>query len=80
MCLFREGAFILALREEKGLLIRNPLEKPVTALQACGQDILLKEPVLPGTERRVSLPCAPDGLRAFSGEEECCIFLPPVSF
>ena len=80
VCLFREGAFILALREEKGLLIRNPLEKPVTALQACGQDILLKEPVLPGTERRVSLPCAPDGLRAFSGEEECCIFLPPVSF
>ena len=80
ICLFREGAFVLALREGSELLIRNPLQKPVTSLQAGGQEILLKEPVLPGTERRISIPCAPDGLRAFSGEEECCIVLPPLSF
>ena len=80
VCLFREGAFVLALQEGTELLIRNPLDKPVSALQACGRKIPLQEPVLPGTESRVSLPCVPEDLRAFSGEEECCIFFPPVSF
>ncbi len=77
VCLFREGAFVLALQDENGLLIRNPLEMPVTALQACGRKIPLREPVLPGTESRVSLPCAPEDLRAFSEEKECCVFLAP---
>ena len=80
VCLFREGAFVLALQEGTELLIRNPLDKPVSVLQACGRKIPLQEPVLPGPESRVSLPCVPEDLRAFSGEEECCIFFPPVSF
>ncbi len=75
VCLFREGAFIQAVPEGKDLLVRNPLGRPVTALEACGQKIPLKEPILPGAEGRVSVPFIPEELRAFSGEEECSIFL-----
>lgn len=78
VCLFREGAFVLAVQEDDHTLwIRNPLDKPVTALLSCGREIPLEAPVLPGGECRVPVPCPPGDLRAFCAEEECCIFLAP---
>jgi len=75
--LFREGTFVEAAPEGGELWLRNPLDKAVTALQACGRDIPLEEPLSPGEERRISLPWAPAGLRAFSGETELPLFLAP---
>ena len=77
VCLFRYGAFVQAEREGEKLLIRNPLEKPVTAMQACGRDLPLEKPILPGEETYVSLHCAPEELRAFSEEKECPVYLAP---
>lgn len=77
VCLFRYGAFVQAEQEGEKLLIRNPLEKPVTALKACGRDLPLEKPILPGEETYVSLPCAPEELRAFSEEKECPVYLAP---
>ena len=79
VCLFREGAFVLAVKDGKDLLIRNPLDKPITALQASGEKILLKDPVPPKGESRIPVPWVSDELRVFSGEEECPVFLVPVS-
>ncbi len=75
ICLFREGAHVMAWAEESALRVFNPLEQPVTALFAGGREILLDTPIASG-EERVLCDAAPfDGLKAFSADGEVCIYL-----
>ena len=76
-CLFRYGAFAAAWQEGAELRILNPTDEPVTALEAGGREIPLREPVQPGTEARIAFPRTADGLRAFREEKECPVFLVP---
>ena len=74
VCLFRYGAFVSAEPEGEEIRIRNPLEKPVTALWIGGRELPLPGPIPPGGESRISAAGDPDGLRAFSGREELPVF------
>lgn len=73
VCLFREGAFVLADMLEGELRIFNPLDKPVTALMDGEESIALDAPVLPGEERL--LDASPKQLRAFANDTEVPVYL-----
>ena len=79
ICLFREGAFVMAREEGRTLWMYNPLKKPVTALSAGDAPVPLAAFVAPGEEGRVPLPCPAAGLRAWSGGDEVPVFLGPLS-
>ena len=74
ICLFREGAFILADTVEGKLRIFNPLDAPVTALSGGDDPIALDAPILPGEERLLSV-AAPQELHAFTEAGEVCVYL-----
>lgn len=74
ICLFREGAFVLADAEEGSLRIFNPLDKPVTALSGGDDPIALDAPILPGEERLLDA-AAPQELHAFTEAGEVCVYL-----
>lgn len=75
-CLFRAGSFLLALPESGRTRLVNLLDRPVTALRRGGLLLCLPEPVLPGKEKLLSLPAGAEALRAFSGEQEVCVWEP----
>lgn len=75
VCLFREGAFVLADAVEGSLRLFNPLDVPVTALSDGEVPIVLEAPILPGEERLLSGIPAPRQLRAFTEQGEICIYL-----
>ena len=74
VCLFREGAFVMAFAEKKGLRIFNPLEQPVTALRCGEEEIPLEAPVQPGEERLVPCVKGAANLRAFTAAGEVCVY------
>ena len=77
VCLFREGACVLAFEEDKAIAVYNPLGEAVTRIEArCGKDSAAIDCcILHGEEKTLALPFAPTSLRAFTGEKEVCIYL-----
>ena len=75
ICLFREGAFVMAFAGDQSLQVFNPLDVPLTALADGDSPIALDSPILPGEERTLPCPHVPDRLRAFTDAAEVCIHL-----
>ncbi len=77
VCLFREGATVLAFPAEGGIDVHNPLEEAVTRMAARrGEEwVGIDCTIQPGEEKNVPLAFAPEGLRAFTGEKEVSIYL-----
>lgn len=75
VCLFREGAFVMAFAEGGTLQVFNPLDAPVTALCDGDSPIALDSPILPWEERTLQIAAAPERLRAFTEAGEVCIHL-----
>ena len=77
VCLFREGATVLAFPSEGGIDMHNPLDNAVTHIDArCGDEwIPIDCTIQPGEEKHLPLSCAPDCLRAFTGDKEVSIYL-----
>lgn len=77
ICLFRYGAFAIALPERNTLRIINTLDQPITALtSSCGTSLLpADEILLPGDEATCPLPSPGSALRVFCGEAEACLYL-----
>jgi len=77
VCLFREGATVLAFPAEGGIDVHNPLEEAVTRIDARhGEEwVSIDFTIQPGEEKNVPLAFAPEGLRAFTGEKEVSIYL-----
>jgi len=77
VCLFRDGAFVMARSESRTLHILNTLDKPVTGLAAGpdGEMFVPDNPILPGEEASFTLTEAPSVVRAFSEDTEVCIWL-----
>lgn len=77
ICLFREGAFAPAFADGRRLTLLNTLEKPITAIiPGLGESIItLESAILPGEERRITLPCRPEALRIFTQETEACVYM-----
>ena len=77
VCLFREGATLLAFPAEGGIDVHNPLEEAVTRMAArMGEEwVTIDCAIQPGEEKHVALPFAAECLRAFAGEKEVSIYL-----
>lgn len=77
VCLFREGAAAVAFADGKTISLYNPLDGEITRVDAVRGEESAVVPcsVLPGEEKRIPLPFAPDMLRAYAGEKEVCIYL-----
>ena len=77
VCLFREGACVLAFAEGKTIEVYNPLDEAVTRIEArCGESSAAVDCCIQhGEEKTLALPFAPTSLRAFTGEKEVCIYL-----
>ena len=77
VCLFREGATALAFPTEGGISLYNPLDAAITRVEALrGEESAAVEcSVLPGEEKAIALPFAPDTLRVFMNDKEGCVYL-----
>ncbi len=77
VCLFREGATALAFAEGSKVDLHNPLDSEITRIDAVRGDetVQLACSVLPGEEKSIALPFAPQTLRAHTGDKEVCIYL-----
>ena len=77
VCLFREGATLLAFPAEGGIDVHNPLEEAVTRMETRrGEEwVSIDCTIQPGEEKNVPLAFTPEGLRAFIGEKEVSIYL-----
>ena len=75
ICLFREGAFVMARADGGCLWLYNPLPAPVTAVTADERRLPLDTLLLEGEERNVPISAPLKSLRAFAGEKEVCIYL-----
>ena len=80
VCLFREGAFVMAFAEGRTLRILNTLNKPVTGIIAGrdGKPFMPAGSIRPGEETGFSLTDAPELVRAFCGDEEVPVWLTKV--
>ena len=77
ICLFRFGAFALAVADGSALRLINTLEKPITAVTAGGESLLPPgTDVMPGCEVLLPQVAATHALRVFSGDTEACIYIP----
>jgi len=76
VCLFREGAAVWAYACGQRLSLLNPLSVPVTACAATGQGqcATVDARVEPGCQQDFRLPFVPDVVRAYSGNDEVCVF------
>lgn len=77
ICLFREGAFAMAFADGRRISLLNTLESPITAVQpgADGPLMPLDSALLPGEERSIALPYAPESIRVFTLDAEACVYL-----
>ena len=77
VCLFREGATVLAFPAEGGIDAHNPLDNAVTRIDARKGDawVSIDCDIQPGEEKHLPLDFAPEGLRAFTGDKEVSIYL-----
>jgi hypothetical protein len=77
ICLFRYGAFILAIAENNGLHLINPTNTSVTQIRCTCKDSsqVIALSLLPGKEISLSLPFMPDDIDVFSGDTPVCAYL-----
>ena len=77
VCLFREGATAMAFPCDGGVSLYNPLDASITRVEALwgGESTAVDCCVLPGEEKTIALPFAPDTLRVFTGDKEGCVYL-----
>jgi hypothetical protein len=77
VCLFREGAYVMAFADGFSVDLYNPLEAAITHFEAMRGDesVSVDCSVLSGEEKTIKLPFEAEALRAFSGEKEVCIYL-----
>ena len=77
VCLFREGAHVLAFQEGAQLELFNPLDDEITRIEVIAGDNAAPVAVsIPHNgEATIALPFAPESLRAFAGDKEVCIYL-----
>ena len=75
ICLFREGAFVMAFAEDGTMQLFNPLDKPITALFDGEHHLPLDGTILPGEKRTLRIASTPKRLRAFAEAGEVCIHL-----
>lgn len=77
VCLFREGANVMAFADGKSIELYNPLDEAITRIEArCGDESAAIDcSILHDEEKKLALPFAPASLRAFTGEKEVCIYL-----
>ncbi len=77
ICLFREGAFVMAYLQQNVLTLWNALEEPITSVKLCadGKEISLDVLLAPGEERQLSAPFAPEVLRVFGSDGEKSVYL-----
>lgn len=81
ICLFRFGAFAIAIRDGGSLQIINTLERTITGIEADnGTQLLPAGTTLePGCEVRLSCAQPAHTLRIFCGQEEACLYCPDHS-
>ena len=77
ICLFRDGAFAMAIADGQHIRLVNTLDQPITAVSAGadGAIMALDSAVLPGEERSIALSSVPDILRVFTAEKEAPVIL-----
>jgi len=77
VCLFREGAHVMAFADGAQLNVYNPLDEEITRIEAAGEGQSAEMAVsLPhNAEAAIQLPFVPTALRAFAGDREVCIYL-----
>ena len=77
VCLFREGATAMAFPCDGGVSLYNPLDEAITRVEAQGggESAAIECSILPGEEKTVPLPFAPQTLRVFTGDKESCVYL-----
>lgn len=75
ICLFREGAFVMADMAQGKLRVFNPLDAAITALSDGETPIALEKPILPGEERLLDVSTVPAQLRAFADAAEVSVYL-----
>ena len=80
ICLFREGSCAMAYRNGRGLTVYNATECTITGVAAsCGsENEKWQTELAPGSEKQFCLPFTADTVRAFSGEQEICIYMTDV--
>jgi len=80
ICLFREGSCAMAYRNGRGLTVYNATECTITGIAAsCGsENEKWQTELAPGSEKQFCLPFTADTVRAFSGEQEICIYMTDV--
>lgn len=75
ICLFRFGAFAIAIQDGASLRLINTLETPLTAATADDEPILPSGMTLqPGEETTLALPAPGSVIRVFCGEREACVY------
>ena len=77
VCLFREGAHVMAFQEDGKVDLFNPLDDAITRIEAINgeQSAEIEVNIPHNGEAAVALPFAPQTLRAFAGDKEVCIDL-----
>ena len=76
-CLFREGACAMAYADGKSIDFYNALAEEITGAEitAHGESVRLNEIILPGEEKRFTLPFAPETIRVFAKSGERSVYL-----
>ncbi len=77
VCLFRFGAFAVAIPEGDSLRIVNTLNQPITAAaSSCGDPLLSPgSSIAPGGDALLAPPAPGSSLRVFCGDTEACVYL-----
>ena len=77
VCLFREGAHVMAFAKGTQLDLYNPLDEEITRIEVfAGEESAPVVVSIPhGAEVTIRLPFAPEALRTFANDKEVCIYL-----
>ena len=77
VCLFRDGAYVMAVSAGRKLHIYNAMDGGITWLtvQRGDRSVELEETVLSGAETVFTLPFEVETVRAYQGEREVCVHL-----
>ena len=77
VCLFREGACVLARTQGRKLWLFNALDEEITAVEGMDgkEKVRFSQPLAPGEEREFALPFEAKELRVFAGEKERSVYL-----
>ena len=77
ICLFREGAFVMAHLHHNELTLWNALEETITSVKLCAgqEELSLDVALAPGEEKVLPVPFVPEVLRVFGADGEKSVYL-----